>query len=93
MLKVLILSSVQYTRVMRLPQYKQLIRATGLRNARRGFGIHPTCGTVDERLAKMRDPERRDDALCAVCSPETDLDGYLTRARAVLSSLAAEGEG
>ncbi|MEM0934690.1 MAG: hypothetical protein AAF646_03765 [Pseudomonadota bacterium] len=39
----------------------------------------------------LRDPVRRDDALCAICAPETDLDGYLLRARAVLDALAQEG--
>jgi hypothetical protein len=39
----------------------------------------------------LRDPERRDDALCAICQPGTDLGGYLSRAREVLRALGQEG--
>ena len=32
------------------PHYRQLVKRSGLRNARRGYGVHPTCGSVDEKI-------------------------------------------
>lgn len=40
----------------------------------------------------LRDPERREDALCALCSVETDIDGFLRAARKMLTSLAQEDQ-
>ncbi len=47
-------------------------------------------GTVE---VYVRDPDRSEDALCAQCSPDTDLTGFLAAARTAITALAGEGEG
>ena len=39
----------------------------------------------------LRDPASADEALCAICAPETDVDGFIERARAVLNDLGQDG--
>lgn len=39
----------------------------------------------------LRDPNSPNDALCAICAMETDLGGYLSRARDVLRTLGDSG--
>lgn len=39
----------------------------------------------------LRDSERMDEALCAICTPGTDVSAYLARAREVLHAIVREG--
>ncbi len=51
--------------------------------------LHCSGGTIEIYL---RSPQQREDALCALCTTDTDVDGFLRAARKILVSLTQEDQ-